>query len=302
MRSSIFSSNRKWLILAGLVIVQFICHSILVRQLDITSAKSESQWSSNKIRFESYYYGPSYENVIVGTSMSARMKSVDLGNRFYNLSAAGGSSIEGLLLISEKDEKPKRVYVETNLLYKGLDERTAIHLANGFSMSLKKYFPVLLEKNKPTNLVLHSIRYLLRQANVTPPIATFSEDIFSREMSRHLQRNAVPEAFVSEDEGQTLVVLAGIISELQNSGVELVFYRMPVDEKIARSPRYKAMEVFLNQFKTQFVNSLFELPAPNDVTYQTTDGIHLLPEFARKFSKCLSNTAIEAAADIRTGC
>jgi len=236
----------------------------------------QNQWQKNYSFAQDFIYENKAENIIVGSSMAARMQNDFLPKDFYNLSFSGGSVLTGLEIIKKSGFIPKNIYIETNIIFRNKDNKLLNNLFYPILWQIKKHIPVLQEKYQPLNLVASKIRGSYGKTHKEHMQEKRNEKIFNLTIQRQLKNyNKSLESYENK-----LSDLKILIEYFSKKGVNIVFFEMPIENRLANSIKAKEQRKII---KNNFANKWFKLQS-ND-NYVTADGIHLIFPSAFKFSK-----------------
>lgn len=275
MNLSIFNFNSIYKIIFLFVILFGLYNLFLV--LEKPDIKMfQNQWQKNYSFAQDFIYENKAENIIVGSSMAARMQNDFLPKDFYNLSFSGGSVLTGLEIIKKSGFIPKNIYIETNIIFRNKDNKLLNNLFYPILWQIKKHIPALQEKYQPLNLVASKIRGSYGKTHKEHMQEKRNEKIFNLTIQRRLKNyNKSLESY--ENELSNLKIL---IEYFSKKGVNIVFFEMPIENRLANSIKAKEQRKII---KNNFANKWLKLPS-ND-NYVTADGIHLIYPSAFKFSK-----------------
>lgn len=275
MNLSIFNFNSIYKIIFLFVILFGLYNLFLV--LEKPDIKMfQNQWQKNYSFAQDFIYENKAENIIVGSSMAARMQNDFLPKDFYNLSFSGGSVLTGLEIIKKSGFIPKNIYIETNIIFRNKDNKLLNNLFYPILWQIKKHIPVLQEKYQPLNLVASKIRGSYGKTHKEHMQEKRNEKIFNLTIQRRLKNyNKSLESYENK-----LSDLKILIEYFSKKGVNIVFFEMPIENRLANSIKAKEQRKII---KNNFANKWFKLPS-ND-NYVTADGIHLIFPSAFKFSK-----------------
>ena len=275
MNLSIFNFNSIYKIIFLFVILFGLYNLFLV--LEKPDIKIfQNQWQKNYSFAQDFIYENKAENIIVGSSMAARMQNDFLPKDFYNLSFSGGSVLTGLEIIKKSGFIPKNIYIETNIIFRNKDNKLLNNLFYPILWQIKKHIPVLQEKYQPLNLVASKIRGSYGKTHKEHMQEKRNEKIFNLTIQRQLKNyNKSLESYENK-----LSDLKILIEYFSKKGVNIVFFEMPIENRLANSIKAKEQRKII---KNNFANKWFKLQS-ND-NYVTADGIHLIFPSAFKFSK-----------------
>src|SRR5579862_1872882 len=91
--------------------------------------------------------------VIVGSSLSARLNPSVLGKDCFNLALNGGSALTGLELLVRSGARPRLVLVEINNLDREVDRAFVDDEISPVFSLLRRHFSIFREENRPADLV-----------------------------------------------------------------------------------------------------------------------------------------------------
>lgn len=242
----------------------------------------QHQASGNRISAERFVFAPddTAATVIVGSSLSFRIELDSLPPRTSNLGFGGLSVYDGLELVRRSGRRPKRVIIETNMIFKEKDHAFLDGVFQPGLYALRRAVPMLREENQPSGVLVGYVKRALKQEGAT--LGTAGRD--SLEMSENLlNANRGIFARVPADSAQQRF-LDGLMNEvalLEERGIEVVFMEMPLatelmDSPLARTTRGAILRLFPQH---RFIRS--------DRTWRTTDGIHLEWHNAQRYSSWL---------------
>jgi hypothetical protein len=254
-----------------------ILHALVVHFSGI--GNSQHIWQDNINKAQRYIYSKdTLMDVIVGSSLSNRLIMDSLPG-LYNLSLQGQNVYDGLAIIFRKEQLPKTIYLEMNIVLGKENKTFTSSLFSPILYNIRKYFPSLRDEYQPVGqlgrVVMNSIGKINPDSKIlkSPPV---SEEVFNKIINLKCQDySVVPEAEVLENRS---AILKEYVSVLENRGTEVIFFEMPVNEKLARLPMpCKIRETFNSTFPPEKYKYI-QLPDYKD--YRTRDGEHLSPEEA----------------------
>lgn len=275
MNLSIFNFNKSIRILV-IFIVFFILYNLFIIIYKPNITMLQNQLQQNYSYAQDFIYEKKTPNIIVGSSMAARMKNEFLADNYYNLSFGGGSVLTGLEIIKRSGFVPKNIYIENNVIFRNQDKRMLENLFYPILSDVKKYVPALKEKYQPLNVLSSMIKGSYGRSHDEQMNKKRDEDIFDSNLKRHLNNyNKSLDNYDIE-----LDKLKNLISYFETKNTAVIFFEMPMHSNLTFSIKAKEQRKIL---KENFVNKWMTLP--NNSKYKTTDGIHLMYESAYRFSK-----------------
>lgn len=226
--------------------------------------------------------------IIVGSSLSNRIKSKD-NDRVTNLAFLGMSPINGLLLISRNKNTPDYILIETNNILGGRNSDFLSNLFHPINYFLKSNLPFLRANKQPLNFLSKDILpifYEKLSAKILGEIDYKQEAKYQILIREKMLRHSIAKYKTSEIENSNKSVreLDSLINILSIKGSKIIFYEMPTHKKLyglqKRIHTQKIIGNYIRKKHYQFI------PLPIDsLEYATTDGVHLGPSEAKRYSK-----------------
>lgn len=257
-----------------------LIYSLAIHFLSKKLDTDQTQWSDNIIKAQNYLYNPkTTEYVILGTSLSNRIITDSLGENFTNLAFSGLSLWDGANLVLFKPEKPKMVFIESNLIFNSESKEFA---ESAYSyMEQKKKIPILQEKNQPVG-VLKGLVYNLKGGKTTD----YKQDSIDTKQNDEVIKINV-QAYSKEIEEQkiqnSINKLNDLIIKFNQLGIKVLMYETPVISEIQNS---KKMTQTRNSYP--YIKNVTFIPYDTQ-DYKCNDGIHLNAYYALKYTKYLKN-------------
>jgi hypothetical protein len=275
VRLFIFNFN-KLLKIVFLFLILSIVYNIYIIIYSPKITIFQNQWQQNYSFAQDFIYeNNKTNNIIVGSSMAARMKNDFLPNNYSNLSFGGGSSLTGLEIIKKTGYIPKYIYIENNIIFRGKDITMIDNLFYPILWKLKKIVPALKEKYQPLNIILSNLKGSYGKSHKEHMLVKRDNDIFNMMIGRqklNYDKNLTNYSNKLND-------LKSLIKHFEDKGTIVVFFEMPIDSDLASSIQsLEQRKIIKNSFNNKW------LPLPINNKYITGDGIHLLYSSAYKYS------------------
>ncbi len=282
---SIFNSNNYISKSILLTLLFLFVYSIFLNFLRPEITAFQNQWISNYSKAESYIYKSSSSDIIiVGSSMSFRMKKEGFDDNIFNLSFNGGSVLTGLQIIKKSKNIPTLILIETNLVEREENNDMLDSLFTPFIWHVKKYFKAAQYTYQPANIFLSIIKNKYGAKNNKTNVKT-SQKILNVELTRQLKAESNIEGLEDSNEIETLQKL---VNDFYSEGVTIAFFQMPVNSQLITSERYKKREQILHEIFSDLDIEWLSIPPNLDDRFLTRDGIHLTEKSASEFSKELN--------------
>ncbi|MCE7061526.1 hypothetical protein [Dyadobacter sp. CY343] len=258
----------------------FIGYEIIVRSTDIYWTIGQNQWQSNIMRANTLIYdGGRYDNIMVGSSISSKLSAKisrdSLPESFYNLSFDGQSSFDGLRILENLNYKPKRLFIEMNIISREEDKSFTGALFSPVLFPAKKYLKSLRENYQPVEVIarMKNRRKMHPDSLAKEPVAKFvrDESTFQHFLKVRAQDNK--QLLTAEKVRTQIGRLKEIVSRFQQKGVQVIFFEVPVDPLVCDLPLpvqiRSALEEKFEPMGCKFIR------IPDCGGYYTSDVTHL---------------------------
>ncbi len=259
---------------------------------------SQHQWQDNVIKAQCYIYDDknTFDNVIVGSSLSCRL-AMDSIPQAYNLSFSGQSIFDGLYILTHKTKLPKNIFIEMNVVLRSEDKNFTSALYSPVLYYSKKIVPSLREGKQPVGIAGYSIAHTLTNRVVRKTKSLFhltsiddnnsnkNNELFSKMLSSAIEDySKLPDQFLVDESFNNLKVY---INELENKGVTIVFFEMPLNAPLNDLPKSNRIR---STFYQKFPQSTYNyIPIPDSIKYETMDGLHLTRDAGLKYTLYLKS-------------
>jgi hypothetical protein len=270
-------------------LILFITYSVFLLWLaPVGWRASQHQWQQNAIKAQEFIYSEGgFESVIVGSSLSCRLFADSLKGS-YNLSFQGQGVFDGLRLIPYKQPVPKYVLIEMNVVMREENVDFTNSLTSPILFSLRKYIPALQQGCQPIAVAGKYISKSISQVQSKRDGNLHSAALFDEMLSIHAEDyRSVPELLDFE---RTFAALKHHVSKLEAGGSTIIFFEMPVDERLHHLPRPNSIR---NYFYRNFPANKYKYIIPDRWNFVTTDGIHLRADEAQRFTNYLKQKIYE---------
>lgn len=243
----------------------------------------QHQASGNRISAEQYVFAPDVPDatVIVGSSLSFRIELDSLPANTSNLSFGGLTVYDGLELVRRSGKKPKRVVVETNMIFKEADRAFLDAVFQPGLYELRKAAPILREENQPTGVLVGYLKKGLKEGDASAASQADSMAMSDNLLNTNRALFAKLPADTTQD--RFLATLEREVQALEANGTEVVFLEVPISEELMASPlARRTREMVLARFPDHaYIRS--------DQPWRTTDGLHLQWHNAQRYSRWLGS-------------
>ncbi|WP_210520964.1 hypothetical protein [Hymenobacter terricola] len=260
----------------------------------------------NVIKMQEYLYRTAGHcpTVILGSSLSAKLRPQALPPDVCNLALRGQSVFEGFELMRRAGQTPRLILLEMNVLDRAPSTGTIENLFSPTLHPLRRWYPGLQARHQPLNealagglAILDRLRPAAAQrieqklgvggpapgdalptddANYQPP----SPAVVAAARADYEQLPAQP-AF-----GRNLALLHRYVRYFTARGSRVVFFEMPIDANACQGAK---MRYIRQQLAADYpAGQPTYLPRPDCGAYRTTDGMHLTDPSAWRYSTVLA--------------
>jgi len=294
---------RKTLLLSFVLVIIFI---FITDEFVTQSLVSQDQWQENSIKAQGYLYltNDSGKSIILGSSLANRLVMDSLPG-FRSLAFGGLSIFDGLDILMHKNDLPRSVYIEINVVLRPEAKDFSGSLFNPILYGLREEVPALRDGNQPVarvgSLLLSALKKIterlrlpfsiiksdqhnlrtMKSASVGIEAGNDNGTFFSKLLQMQVK------AYSLKPDSVSLVLalnnLDAYIRRLEEKNVRIVFFEMPVNPALCGLPLAVGIRTaFYNKFPRKVYNYM---PGSNCSGYQTKDGIHLNEKDAVKFTQ-----------------
>lgn len=258
-----------------------LLHAFIVRITNL--GNSQHIWQENINKAQRYLYSSdTFTGVIVGSSLSNRLVMDSLPG-IFNLALQGQNLYDGMAVVFRKKDVPPVVYVEMNIVLGVENNMFTSSLFSPVPYTIRKYFPSLRNEYQPVGqlgkIVMNSIERVQPESKLLKSVPVSSEMFENLVSLRIREYSATPDTSVLNNRKSTL---KRNISELERRGARVVFFEMPVNERLSKLPLPCCIrEAFFSIFPPE---KYTYLNFPDCSEYHTRDGEHLSPEEALRYT------------------
>lgn len=276
---------------------------------------SASQYGrqENLIKAEQYLFSnEKIEYILAGSSLSNYINLSHLPG-VYNLAFSGQSIFDALDIILLKDGNDlKIVFVEMNVVTRPGDPKFIKEVAFPLKIWLKKNFEALREDKQPLGILANyfSGKLLPGPLKIKNKLIAFIKKHRTQQLGRNdlkiIDAVLADRNFEEIERFNKLLVvqlkdynktptdkdlkalfdsLLNKVRLLENRGVKVIFYEMPVHQELCNKPKPILIRSWFYSYFSRKDYKYIEIPQCN--LYKTYDGIHLKPEDSEIYSKFL---------------
>lgn len=254
----------------------------------------QNQSNGNVIKAEGFLFDKkqgNLGNVILGSSLSARLNFESSLVPSINLAFGGLSALDGLWLLKAKKCAISNLYIEVNTLNRPANIQFYEEIFSPIKYNLRLLSPVFQTRYQPVGVIKALMKYRKKSIKYSHLNLSIIKDV---ELDSNvvnqikLDHNVKPQKDVIRRNIETLKAACNL---LELKGSKIIFFQMPLDASICQTEE----SIFLiNELVRVFPkNKYLYIPQPNCSEYNTVDGIHLTSQSANKyvnyFVKVLNN-------------
>jgi hypothetical protein len=262
----------------GIIFVMALCffvQSYLFFNCNAAAGKGESNYFSTLSRMQFSAVEPA-QITLVGSSITGRLPGREAGNvDIANLGSDGGSSLDGLRLISmQKIPTTKWVVIEANTLFVGVGYKDPpiIKGAQGFWFETGVCLPLLGASARPSSMLYARLQGRKKLINgdsflVTPSNISLLEDDFSKNFTK--------------DEKKRFLDYVEIIDKLIKLDVKVIIAHYPSASRSERESYLirKTVDKLTKRFHVIYVDLEKQIPG---ASLKFSDSVHLSSESAAR--------------------
>lgn len=294
-----------------ITVILFVTYTLYIAWFKPSWDTAQNQWQENLIKAQRYIYDNNdpKQNVIAGSSLANRFDMKMLPD-MYNLSMNGGSLFEGLYIIMRKDKLPKNVFIEMNYVLRKENKDFISSFSSPIIVYARKVVPSLRVENQPLGIVEKIIvsvkgRFIPKLKSLILTILinlksiwgikinhTINTDTISNNRSidsNELYNSMLNFQIVSYSKypdpqllSECFTSLKTYVNALEQKGVTIVFFEMPVNGKLCNLPMATTIrETFYKYFPADHYHYI---RIPDCSEYKTMDGEHLSPDEVIKYT------------------
>jgi hypothetical protein len=226
---------------------------------------------------EFLFSGKKHDCVLVGSGLIGTMETAAF-NHAFKLYFPYYGSCTGLEIIALSGKIPAILLVETNYIFKGINEELIDRVFTKHA-GLKRYLPFLLRKHQPLNLIKTHLKQLLRKDKKAagPVEAAKNEQALAVFIDLYKDRPEQHKFF------NDINHLKSNIELVVSKGCEVIFFESPMDPVLEDAPLFHFQRQALREMFSE--NDFRWIRADQHDAYETEDGIHLTHNSLQKFTK-----------------
>lgn len=252
---------------------------------DKISRTGQNQYDRNIVKGEEYLYekGQEADVLVLGSSLASRLVMDSLPANYYNLAMGGMSIYDGVSLLNKSSRKPKVVLIEMNVALRDLNTDLERDLYHPVFYSVKKYVPILRKKYQPVPV----LKALFRDRSGMKPDAglyQLPKHLFDIELANRVKMYGITPS--PELTKRKFDELSRDVELIRKSGIRVIFFEMPIHQDLKDLIEQTTTRA---AFYKYFPKSEFKYIDMPQITFQTSDGIHLGPQEAADYTGYLRN-------------
>jgi hypothetical protein len=238
--------------------------------------QTQNQLAGNLAEAERYIYGSGrVPALVVGSSMVEWLDLLTNG-RVQVLGMNGMSARESLQIVLRSGRLPERIAVELNGLTAPANDGFLDRLFSPWLAPVRKHVLALRTENQPASVVMSLAKNAFgRTASRNGPSPAPPGLAEVRAQQLHQQYRQPPDM---EQLRANLRAVRDAVAELERRGVRVTYFEFPVPHGLAETPFHRARRAANASILGEPALTAVIL---DDDAFETTDGIHLVPEDQR---------------------
>lgn len=268
-------------------------YALFLKLVNVDWDTTQHLANGNRIKAEGYVFAPddTSATVIVGSSLAYRIELDSLPAGTSNLGFGGLSIYDGLQLINRSGKSPARVLIESNVLFREPDKQFLNALFEPGLYELRRELPIMREHNQPSGVLYGWVKKtLLQQRDGSEQNDTVRSP---NQMMLAEQRHSYAQTPADSTVQRFMRLLLDEVKALEQRGVEVVFFEVPIDRELERS---QLSELSRSLISEHFPTVRF-LRMSQEIVWRTTDGLHLDKPDALRFSGSLARELRDRSQD-----
>jgi hypothetical protein len=250
---------------------------------------AESNFQANRIRLESFLFNPTPKTVLVGTSLTGRLRPSYLSDTglapVANLGLDGLDPMFGLDFVLSRPTTPPLVVIEANMLTQSYDsnEATLKSAVEGIQFRLARYVPLLRAQFRPSSMFYSWLKDHQGGQAGAPAAVPAASDATNPAVA------AIPAVSNQAGSDATKERVRCQVRSLRERGARIVLLRMPMNggAEAGKNPSFAFADELAREFQLSQVDLEAELAA-RGLAICYTDGLHLAAGSARDASRVLA--------------
>lgn len=244
---------------------------------------------NNRAKSQAYLYdfwNLKEKSVLVGTSLTGRIREEYIGPNFINLGLDAMSVHDGLAIIEKRGETPGTVFIEVNFIEKSENHHFQSSVLNPSIYYTAKFLPSSRVTNRPIEIlkriVFEGFRLIVPKgaSKAEEPVYVFEEGIFPILLKNYNTKITDKEfdvAFSSLQEH---------INKLTAKGAKIIFYEAPVQHEFCQYVRLLQLREKVQKLYPNF----HYISQPDCSEYRTYDGAHMTEASSVKYALFIKET------------
>ena len=247
-------------------VILFILHAIFVK-LFPNVGMATNQRQDNILKAQQAFYTENLDFAIVGTSLANRIIR-DSIPEIQSLAFVGCSVEDGLQILRNRHKAPKYVFVEINLLLRGVRKDLVDGATKGIIPVIKGWIPSLREQYEPI-CILASTIIGISKINTQAGMAVIDNNLLNSLVEKALKEDKPIERNIIESR---MSDIKSLINELERKGTKFIFFEMPVNYRLTNLKMYEQIR---EAVRKDFPEGKYDYLPSDTSKYLTTDGQHL---------------------------
>ncbi len=273
-------------------IILLAAYEAVVRLCNVKWDTSQNDKSANVISAQNFIYNQSGEEtaadtLIIGSSMSRKLVTEELGKNYYNLAFNAWSAYDGLELVKLTKRKPACLLIETNVVGNQSLSEAVTGSLSPVSLYPNKVFKSFQLQNQPVGLLIGSIKEALK-AKIEAMKLQKRQDTALYKLNIQNEKNVQQKPLHDSVYDNRFSVLKNLVEGFKAQGIPILFFELPVDAELINTATAEKNRFYFKKYFSENEYTHIALPAQNDYIY--SDGIHLSIPSALQYTQYLKNS------------
>lgn len=272
-----------------LFLILFALYEIGIRAFDVKWDTSQNDKSANLINAQDFIYNTGADElfndtVIVGSSVSRKLITEELGANYHNLAFNAWGSFDGLDLLARRNARPACILVEMNFVGEQDVKEGIRNSLEPVSYYSNSFFKSLQLKNQPVGMLVGSLKMAMKdkmeaaknKKRENLDLYNYTRDMAKAQFMKGISDSALQNRFMG---------LKKLVDHFTANGVKIIFFEIPLDSTLENTTLLENNRKYFHRFFPDEKYAYITLPGQNDFVY--SDAVHLMPASALDYTHYL---------------
>ena len=279
-----------------IALLAIVLYQVMISSNVISPSEGINLQQMNNIKMQRYAYEKSdIDMALVGSSITAKIRSEYIGDKVYNIALRGGSTQTGLEIVRQKKAKPKVLLVELNdTISRPVDQELIGSLYNPFLYMLRANFSMFKQEYRPVGVFLYNLTRLVGWKRESREQNILNSPLRKMLLQRQKEKLTLG---LSPEQKELITEQANIIKEqLEGIGsyqTRVVLFNPPGESSLEETLQKREMQLLLEDW---FPSDRFEWLVNPEKDWTTTDGVHLTINDAKVYGAYLRSQLLDGVS------